>query len=126
MAFDAFGKSKDYQITWLLAFRFFFYGGLLTFMINLFLGDEAYEVVKNSACSLGLLQQHDDLAHISLYFYLGGLFYEPLQFKLAKKWCFLICFPFLLIGTYYLVETGHSGAKAVYDQGTGVLIKACP
>lgn len=126
MIFDAFGKGDRYKTTWTLAFRFFFYGGLLTFMINLFLGDEAYEIVKNTACSLSLLQKHDELAHMSLYFYLGGLFYEPLQFKLAKKWCFLICFPFLLVGTYYLIETGHTGADSVYEEGTGVLIKVCP
>jgi hypothetical protein len=126
LAFDAFGKNQAYKKTWTLAFRFFFYGGLLAFMINLFLGDEAYEIVKNSACSLALLQRHDDLAHTSLYFYLVGLLYEPLQMKLAKKWCFLICFPFLIAGTYYLVETGHSGAIAVYDHGTGVKAKVCP
>jgi len=123
---DALGKPKHLEKTWTYAFRFFFYGGLLTYMVNLFLGDEAYDAVKNTACSIAALQKHDDLAHMALYFYLAGLLYEPLQFKFPKKVLGIILFIFLSIGTYYLILTGHSGAETVYDLGTGVKVKLCP
>ena len=123
---DVLDWPKALGKTPLHAFRFFFYVGLATFGISLFLGDEAYDAVKNTACSLGLLQKHDDLAHMSLYFYLVGLLYEPAQVKFSKKIVGPVIFIFLLIGTYYLIETGHTGAESVYDLGTGVQTTVCP
>lgn len=123
---DAIGKPKELEKTWTVFFRVFFYGGLLTYMVNLFLGDEAYEIVKNTACSLSVLQKHDDLAHTALYIYLVGLFYEPLQVKLPKKPLGIFLFLVLCVGNYYLWQTGHTGAEAVYDLGTGVKTAVCP
>lgn len=123
---DAIGKPKHLEKTWTYAFRFFFYGGLLTYMVNLFLGDEAYEIVKNTACSLAALQKHDDLAHTALYIYLAGLLYEPSQIVVSKKVSGIFFFLILCAGSFYLFKTGHSGAEAVYELGTGVKTKLCP
>ena len=123
---DAIGWPKQLEKTWTHAFRFFYYGGLLAYMVNLFLGDEAYDAVKNTACSIAALQNHDELAHTALYIYLAGLLYEPLQMKLPKKYLGIFIFVILCVGNYYLIETGHSGAEAVYELGTGVKTKLCP
>lgn len=99
--------------------------GLGSFLLlpTLFLGEMATDIVKVNACDLTKIYAHEELAETCLFIFIAAIFMDVLgnldQFK-SKIFIQVITFAIILIGNFYLFQTGHTGAELVYEYGTAV------
>ena len=108
--------------------RFLLWGGLLSYLPSLFLGDIAFDEAKKAVCDLTPIFAHEDHAQITLYFFLTAATGDMGQdwFKqgwsrwFKKSWLPWISLVFMLVGLVFLIKTGHDGAELVYEHGAGV------
>lgn len=108
-----------------MGLRFTLWGGLLSHLIVMFLGDMALDVVKQNACSITAIYQHEEKAYYALYCFAFALTDEFIKVKWGEKFR-VVTLISLLLGLYFLFETGHSGAQLVYEQGVAVKGFNCP
>lgn len=105
--------------------------GIGSFLLlpTLFLGEMATDIIKVNACNLTKIYAHEELAESCLYIFIAAIFIDVLgnidQLK-SKISLQILCFIFILIGNYYLFQTGHTGAELVYEYGTAVSGYTCP
>jgi uncharacterized membrane protein len=94
----------------------------LFFLITIYLGDIATEIIKSNFCESYLIPKHEELGYYALYFFIGSLIFESLSevFKDKKIICNSIILLTLIGGNYFLFQTAHLGAKLVYEKGAAV------
>ncbi|EQC48438.1 hypothetical protein M899_1861 [Bacteriovorax sp. BSW11_IV] len=94
--------------------------GLFTFAMSTFLGDMAFDEVKKNLCQIGHVYSHEEYAYTTLVIFLVShlsyIIFEVKHNLLLLYSATVISFA----GTYYLIQTGHSGAMLVYEQGAAV------
>lgn len=105
--------------------RFFLFAGPLFFLVTMYLGDTALDIVKKDFCDIGSLYAHEEAAKNALIFIIIATILESLsQVKLIKEKYFkpvvISTFLTLVIANIIIFKTAHSGAMIVYNQGAAV------
>lgn len=113
------------QRHWRIAGSLLLFAGTLLSWVTLRTGDIADGVVARKICDPTILKDHEIAGETMTYLFTGAavLCVVLLTRLLKEKFRTLIFFAavlLMLIGTGYLVRTGHLGATLVYDQGAGV------
>lgn len=119
-----FTKSKNHE-----SLKFCIHGlfivGLSSLGMSTFLGDMAFDEVRKNLCSISAVYAHEEAAYYALSVYLFSyilfLLFEAKKLKIALFAAFCIS----IGASYFLIQTGHSGAMLVYEQGAGVLNYKC-
>ena len=83
------------------------------------MGDLSLEIVKKDLPRLQEAFNHEDYSYYTLYIFLLVLLLDIFSAR-VKNLKYLI-FVASIIGVYFLLRTGHSGADLVYNQGAAVL-----
>ena len=117
------------------SFRLNLYIALLGYLLVLFLGDMAADVVKSELSKLQDLYNHEEFAYYCLYAFMVATTLETfsmietdhkISIYLKSIWLQFLILVFLFVGSFYLYKTGHLGSQLVYEQGAGVnLPKNC-
>ena len=94
----------------------------LFFLITIYLGDIATEIIKGDFCEYYLIAKHEEYGYYALYFFIGSLIFESLSevFKNKRMLCHFVVLLTLIGGNYYIFKTAHLGAKLVYEKGAAV------
>lgn len=103
------------------------YLGLLFHFISMYLGDMALDQISHSLCKLQLVYDHEHYAKLVLLSFLAvvGLdVYENIKLNLTPKPVKYFKLLVSIVGFFYIIQTGHSGATMVYEYGAGVNIPA--
>ena len=90
-----------------------------------------FEIVKNDLCNLTGAYNHEDMAHMTLYFLIAAVLIQVLiqshKWPKHEKILEVALILFIFTTNFYLIQTAHTGGKLVYEQGAGVqrALKAC-
>lgn len=118
--FSLFSKSK----TWENAGSFLLYAGVVGAWISIFTGDMADGIVSRELCDPTVLKEHENSAWTLVWLFSFASVVDILRltqiFSLKSKIIKVISLVLMIIGSGFLVYTGHLGAKLVYQQGAGV------
>lgn len=104
--------------------------GVLGALAALLTGNQAYYYAEslfdnyNVKIPLGLIDNHEEYATWTLYWFLGILiirFFLNLKDKL-KGWIHVAVFVLSLVGVYLVYETGEHGGELVYKHGVGTKV----
>jgi uncharacterized membrane protein len=99
--------------------------GVVGAWISIYTGDMADGIVSRKICDPTILKDHELAAETMTYLFTAAavvhilLFFNILGSKLQRISPFIIL-TCMLIGSVFLVRTGHLGASVVYQQGAGV------
>jgi uncharacterized membrane protein len=110
---------------------FLLYTGLVFYIIALFLGDTAFDIIKSSVCNLTLIYKHEQMAENAIPYFIIAIFFEiavAAKIKLFKKHSLVVRILTLLalsIGNYYMFSAAHIGGTMVYEQGVAVKNYKC-
>lgn len=104
--------------------------GVLGALASLLTGNQAYHYAENLfdnynvKIPLGLIDEHEEYATITLYWFLGILVIRfLLNIKnIFKGWIQIIVFVLALVGVYWIYETGEHGGELVYKHGVGTKV----
>ena len=101
------------------------------YLITIFLGDTALDLIKNDVCNLTLVYEHEQTAEKAIPFFLVTIVLEVLLLskKITKapllKLLSLISLIFLIIGNLFMFKAAHLGGQMVYEYGTAVKNYKC-
>lgn len=102
------------------------YVGSATAWLSIYTGDLADGIVSRNLCDPTVLKDHENAAYNLSYVFTGAAVLAILNqlnlFKGSKRLLNISILLLMLIGSYYLVRAGHSGASVVYEQAGGVQI----
>ena len=117
-----------------ILYRFFLYCGAGSLGATLCLGDISGDVVKKSLCDVAALYRHEDLAYRVLWFVLVALAVDfsrhlknqipGLALVLSRRSLQWIEMGLSVCIFWFLLKTGYSGSRLVYEQGAGVVRSA--
>ncbi|MEK7234850.1 MAG: DUF2231 domain-containing protein [Elusimicrobiota bacterium] len=115
---------------WGILYRFFLYCGAGSLGVTLFSGDVSGDVVKKSLRDVAALYRHEDLAYRVLWLVLIALAVDivrrlrpqipELARVLSKRSLQWVELGISVCAFWFLLKTGYSGSKLVYEQGAGV------
>ncbi|MFT6631812.1 MAG: putative membrane protein [Bacteriovoracaceae bacterium] len=105
--------------------KFLLIVGSIMILPALFLGDMAFDIVKNDLSNITTAYRHEDLAHNTLIVFIIAIVLDTLvsvrEFSFKQMFTIQVCLFFTIaLGNYYLFQTAHLGADLVYEQGAGV------
>jgi uncharacterized membrane protein len=111
---------------WQWAASLLLYFGVLFAWASIYTGDLADGIVSRKLCDPTVLKDHENAAYNLGYLFLAAALLDISlkiqRIKLYQKALHLLIALLMLIGTYFLVLAGHSGAKVVYEQAGGVSV----
>lgn len=101
-------------------------GGIATAWIGIYTGDLADGIVARKICDPTVLKDHENASFITAYLFSAATILSLLLFTNFIRSFLKRLLPFLIlllmvIGSGYLIYTGHLGATLVYEQGAGVI-----
>ena len=116
---------SDNRKIWQKAASGLLYSGCITAWIAIYTGNLADGVVARKICDPTVLKDHEIAAQTMTYlFSAASALNILLAFRIFKPTVHLISsfliLVLMLVGSGYLVYTGHLGASLVYQQGAGV------
>jgi uncharacterized membrane protein len=118
--FSIFSKSK----TWETAGSFLLYAGTIGAWISIFTGDMADGIVSRELCDPTVLKDHQNAAWTLVWLFSIASVIDIIRItnivSLKPKFIKVVVVLLMLIGSGFLMYTGHLGAKLVYQQGAGV------
>ncbi|SDG61496.1 DUF2231 domain-containing protein [Psychroflexus sediminis] len=98
--------------------------GIFGVWIAIYTGNLADGIVSRTLCDPTVLEAHENSAYTLAWLFTAAFLLDAASaFKRSKnyvKWLKLIVVILMLIGSGFMVYTGHLGAKLVYQQGAGV------
>lgn len=104
--------------------------GVLGALASILTGHQAFHYAEylfdnyDVKIPLGLIDEHEQYATITLYWFLGILivrFFLNIK-NLFKGWLQIVVFILALVGSYWVYETGEHGGDLVYKHGVGTKI----
>ncbi len=106
------------------------FAGTALLLPTIFLGDMAFETIKQNLCEITIAYQHEQLSETTLMIFILGLILQFLEYLPAWKGRFRISKELFLViilslGSYYLIRTSHLGATMVYEHGAAVTNANC-
>jgi len=118
--FAVFSKAK----TWKNAGSFLLYLGTIGAWISIYTGDMADGIVSRELCDPTVLKDHENAAWTVVWLFSIASVIDLLRItriiKLKSNLIKVVAVLLMLVGSGFLVYTGHLGAKLVYQQGAGV------
>jgi uncharacterized membrane protein len=119
-----FKKFNDLSSKLSIISKFLIFSAPAFFLITIYLGDVATDIIKNNFCDLALISKHEDLSYYALYFFIGTLAFEALseinkKFKMPLQVLVLLT---LIFGNYFLFKAAHLGGELVYEKGAAVKV----
>jgi uncharacterized membrane protein len=108
------------------------YLGIVLYMVTLYLGDMALEIVTPKLCQLSLAYDHETWGYYGLYSWGLVLVLDISNLiGLEKKLSWIKFLPvgkafFSFLALLTLYQAGHSGAGLVYEFGAAVKNAVCP
>lgn len=100
--------------------------GVIGGWIAIYTGDLADGIVSRTLCDPTILKDHENSSYTTMWLFSCALFVDLLlQLKVIsfnKKFVNILVIFTLLVGSGYLIYTGHLGATLVYQQAAGVNI----
>jgi len=115
-----FSKTK----TWENAGSVLLYLGTIGAWISIFTGDMADGVVSRELCDPTVLKDHENAAWTLVYLFSVASIIDIVRItkiiSLKPKLIKVVAVLLMLVGSGFLMYTGHLGAKLVYQQGAGV------
>lgn len=110
--------------TWENAGSFLLYLGTIGAWISIFTGDMADGVVSRELCDPTVLKDHENSAWSLAWLFSAASLIDIISITkiVSFKALFIkvIVVLLMLVGSGFLMYTGHLGAKLVYQQGAGV------
>lgn len=111
--------------SWQIAGFLLLLAGTVTAWIATYTGDIADGIVARRICDPTILKDHEIAGQTMTWTFTVAVvlhltFMSNLIHARLRKLSFYVAFLLMVIGTGYLVYTGHIGATLVYDQGAGV------
>lgn len=112
--------------------KFLMFSAPIFFLISIFLGDLAVDIIKNDICNLTLVYEHEHTAQLSLIYFLIAisceiiLGLEALHQKSLRFALHTILMITLIIGNFYMLKSAHLGGDMVYNHGVAVKNYPCP
>ncbi len=106
--------------------------GPLFYLVSIYLGDMAFEIIKKDLCNITLAYQHEEAAEIPIPFFLLAIVLEVLilaKVKSIKTYTSVVqgfILLSLLIGNILMFRAAHLGGEMVYDHGAAVKGYTCP
>jgi uncharacterized membrane protein len=121
----SFFVSDNKKHYWKHAASGLLYAGCITAWIALYTGNLADGIVSRKICDPTILKDHEIASQTMTYLFTAASILNLLSsFKIFKPLLHTISsyaiLVLMLIGSGYLVYTGHLGASLVYQQGAGV------
>lgn len=116
------GDNKKY---WRHAASGLLYAGTIAAWISIYTGNLADGIVARKICDPTILKDHEIAAQTMTYLFSAAsalnllLTFKIIRTSVSTISSYLILV-LMLIGSGYLVYTGHLGASLVYQQGAGV------
>jgi uncharacterized membrane protein len=111
--------------------KFLLFTGPLFYLVSIFYGDIAVDLIKNDICNLTLVYEHEHTAQLAVPFFLVAIVFEVIlglenfTQKSLRLVSHIILFVSLLIGNLYMFKAAHQGGTMVYDHGVGVKDYKC-
>ncbi len=100
--------------------------GVIGGWIAIYTGDLADGIVSRTLCDPTILKDHENSSYTTMWLFSGALIFDLLfQLKLIsfkRKLFDILIIVTLILGSGYLIYTGHLGATLVYEQAAGVNI----
>ncbi len=110
--------------SWNTAGSLLLYLATVSAWIAIYTGDLADGIVSRKICDPTVLKDHENAAYILGWLVLSASIIDVLLLTVllrVRQFVFKsIVFLLLLVGSGYVIYTGHSGASLVYQQGAGV------
>jgi len=104
--------------------RIVLFTGPFLFLLTMYLGDSALDLIKKDFCQLKLVYDHEEIAKMALpWIILANGFEASSKIEKIKKWknvlsgATLIA---LLLINFQMWKTAHTGAMLVYEHGAAV------
>ena len=118
--FAIFSKAKTWQNTG----SFLLYLGTIGAWVSIFTGDMADGIVSRELCDPTVLKDHENAAWMVVWLFSAASLIDILRISkivsLKSKFIRAVAVLLMLVGSGFLMYTGHLGAKLVYQQGAGV------
>lgn len=114
------------DLTWNKAGSALLLLGILGAWIAIYTGDLADGIVSRKICDPTVLKAHENASYTLAWLFTIASLLDVAQFRLVKisriykKVLKLIVLTLMLIGSGFLIYSGHLGATLVYQQGAGV------
>lgn len=120
-------KSLQNKEKLLFTHRLLLFTGSAMLLPVIFLGDMAFDIIKEDLCNIVHAYQHEELGQITLSIYIIALIPELLDAseklnKIPPRYIHYTGLLLLILGNIFLFQAAHSGANLVYQQGAGVNI----
>jgi uncharacterized membrane protein len=118
-------KYKELAVSLNIISKFLLTLGAIFLIPTIFLGDMAFDIVKNDICNIVMGYQHEELSHYTLIIFIFALTLDilpsirpiPIKFHTLYQIALILCLGW---GNFYLFKTAQLGGKLVYEQGAGV------
>ncbi|GHA80571.1 DUF2231 domain-containing protein [Pontibacter akesuensis] len=102
------------------------YFGCLGAWVSIYTGDLADGIVSRNLCDPTVLKQHEIAAYNLAYLFSAATVLDLGQrlnlIRFKPKGIHLVVTLLMLVGIWFLIRAGHSGAEVVYEQAGGVLV----
>lgn len=124
LEFFCYKAKRDLYYKFGFLSKFFIYSAPMAYLITIFLGDSALDIIKNDLCDLQLVTKHEEISYYALYAFLGALTLEVLKdvikkYELLWQSAVLIA---LVVSNFYLFQSAHLGGQLVYEKGAAVTV----
>lgn len=110
--------------TWENAGSFLLYLGAIGAWVSIFTGDMADGIVSRELCDPTVLKDHENAAWTLVWLFSTASLIDLIRItniiSLKPKLIKVVAILLMLVGSGFLMYTGHLGANLVYQQGAGV------
>lgn len=105
--------------------RIVLFSAPLLYLITMYLGDAAFEIIKKDFCHLKLIYDHEELSKLALVFIMLATVLEALSkiesiTKKMRTALSILTLVTLITVNGLVFKTAHSGAMLVYDHAAAV------
>lgn len=117
--------NERYKASWQIAATLLLFAGCLSAWIAVYTGNVADGIVARKLCDPTVLKDHEIASQNMTWLFTIAAILHILSLTnflrpRIRGLSFYLAFIFMLVGTGFLVYTGHVGASLVYEQGAGV------
>lgn len=120
----SFFLPEPHRYNWRYTSRICLYAGALSTWLGVYTGELAHSVVTRQLCDPTVLKEHENTAITFSWLFTIAAVLDLLFFlnflKKYKRLKDVVLLLLMLIGTGFLVYSGHLGASLVYQQAAGV------
>jgi uncharacterized membrane protein len=112
--------------------KFLLFTAPLFYLVSIFYGDIAVDLIKNDICNLTLVYEHEQTAQFAVPFFLITIVLEVVLGleNFTKKNLRILThiglYLMLATGNFFMFKAAHQGGEMVYNHGVAVKNYKCP